>query len=38
MNYEPQNEHGSKIVVIECIKTCFFHWQKAFAIQAMPLS
>jgi hypothetical protein len=32
MNYERKNEHGSKIVVIECIKTYFFHWQEAFAI------
>jgi hypothetical protein len=37
MNYEPQNEHGSKIVVIECIKT-FFYWQEAFAIKALPFS
>jgi hypothetical protein len=38
MNNEPQNEHGNKIVVIECIKTCFICWQEAYAIQALPLS
>jgi hypothetical protein len=38
MNYEPKNEHGSKTVILECIKTCFLHWQEAFAIQALPLS
>jgi len=25
MNYEPQNEHGSKIMVIECINLFIFH-------------
>jgi hypothetical protein len=37
MNYEPQNEHGSKTAVIECIKSYFLQWQEAFAIQALLL-